>query len=222
MRGAPLEAVRKSLFCPWPSCRLTAEVKLGDRNARTGRRMDTVRLDEYTSERKYADRVRVRSIDISSNDYLVLEHRVRLDDRNSETSKVLMSYPHLPRLRRGLVEIAAWMRRCYTEDGEFVAGMESEAMKIENMHDGAGLVFQPVKVNEQRDDDATWVPGVRMYVNSWEAFSDTTVEMFDAFASFVGGFDLLAFSIAATQIPAIAALISAPNLESAPQPWRKP
>jgi hypothetical protein len=214
-----LDRVSKSLYCPFPSCQLMAEVNFGEKT-QTGRRLETVILKEYNSK-KYEGISRLRSIDLSSRDYLMIIHSVRVDERNTERTKVIMSYPHLPRFKRGLKAILEWILASYDENGEFVGDAEESVMKIENMHGGASLAFQPVLINTSRDDDNEALePGIRMYINSWEIFSDVTIDSFESFVEFVLNFDLHAFSMAATQIPAIVTYLNAPDLRSLEQPRR--
>ena len=234
MSAVPLERVAWELYSPFRAVRVSAEFTFADKNRKTSARMPSLRGRSYTSSR-YSQALEVASLELSSSDFLVLRHRDHdLKVAGNTNGKVILSYPHLPRFVSGLHEVLDALRdNCFDqkEDGTFAltAKGETELIQIEDLHGGASLGFQPVVFERPSDDgEETAVadrpagePGVRMYLNSWDFFSDTRLLEFDSFIRFDERFDLFATARAATAIAAGQGAVTIPNLAPAPQPARQ-
>ena len=235
MSAVPLERVTWELYSPFRAVRASAEFTFADKNRKTSARMPSLRGRSYTSSR-YSQTLEVASVELSSSDYLVLRHRDHdLKITGNTAGKVIMSYPHLPRFIGGLLEVLDALRDgCFEqgEDGTFALTEkgERELIQIEDLHGGASLGFQPVVFDRQADDgEETAVsdrpagePGVRMFLNSWDFFSDARLLEFDSFIRFYERFDLFATARTATAIAAGQGAVTIPSLAPAPQPVRQP
>jgi hypothetical protein len=99
------------------------------------------------------------------------------------------------------------------------------------MFNGATIAFAPTVFSRQREDledgqgDLVGEPGMRMYLNGMDMYSDVTLDEYATFVAFYERFDLFATSRAAIQV-AMIQMGGIPGLTvaktSAPQPTRKP
>ena len=234
MSAVPLERVTWELYSPFRAVRASAEFTFADKHRKTSARMPSLRGRSYTTSR-YSQTLEVASLEVASSDFLVLRHRDHdMKIVGNTAGKVVMSYPHLPRFVGGLHEVLEALRDgCFEqgEDGTFALTEkgERELIQIEDLHGGASLGFQPVVFDRQPDDgEETAVterpagePGVRMFLNSWDFFSDARLLEFDSFIRFYERFDLFATSRTAVTIAAAQGAVTIPSLAPAVQPARQ-
>ena len=237
MSATPLERISWDVYCPFPRVRAQAEFTFAEKSRRSGSRYPKLRGSGYTAKR-YAEAVDVVSLDLGTDDYLVLKHR-DYDYAKGGAGKVVMSYPHLRRFVEGLHTALDVARDgCFEEkDGEFIltakgAGEDSLVI-IEDMHGGASVALQPVIVqrgrpNDDGGEDGTeqlgGEPGMRLYLNGWEVYGDVGLDDYATFVEFYDRFDLFATSRTAVQV-AVTQLGGVPGVTAtkttAPQPVRK-
>jgi hypothetical protein len=236
MSATPLERISWDVYCPFPRVRAQAEFTFAEKSRRSGSRYPKLRGSGYTAKR-YAEAVDVVSLDLGTDDYLVLKHR-DFDFSKGSAGKVVMSYPHLRRFVEGLHEALEMVRDECFEEAENGAYQLTEkgydaSIHVPDLFGGASVAFEPVICEVVVDDDVadgeepdySGEPGMRMYLNGNEMFADVTLDQFATFVQFYERFDLFATSRTAVQI-AVVQMGGIPGVSmtrtAAPQPTRKP
>jgi hypothetical protein len=233
MSAVPLERINWSVYCPFPRIRADAEFAFAEKSRKTSVRYSKLRGRVYTSNR-YNAAMEVATLDIGTDDYLVLKHSDH-DFQKGGPGKVVLSYPHLRRFVEGLQEALEMVRDdCFEEvDGQYQLTDKgaNEICYIHDMFNGATIAFAPTVFSRQREDledgqgDLVGEPGMRMYLNGMDMYSDVTLDEYATFVAFYERFDLFATSRAAIQVGMIQ-MGGIPGLTvaktSAPQPTRKP
>lgn len=172
-------------------------------------------------------------LEVGSSDFLILRHTAYDFKAASSAGKAVLSYPHLPRFLDGLADAVEMLGGGVFERADvgyrLTAKGEQAVVKVEDLYSGASLAFQPlVFIAEAEGDDVTdpvGEPGVRVFVNSWDHFSDCTVDEFAAFVRFYERFDLFETSRDATTLALLqqgGIPTAARPASSAPQPARRP
>jgi hypothetical protein len=234
MSSTPLERISWDVYCPFPRVRAQAEFTFAEKSRRSGARYPKLRGSGYTAKR-YAEAVDVVSLDLGTDDYLVLKHR-DFDFSKGSAGKVVMSYPHLRRFVEGLQEALEMVRdECFEEAGDAYQLTEkglSSSIHVPDLFAGASVAFEPVICEAMVDDDVpdgeepdySGEPGMRMYLNGPDMFADVTLDEFATFVEFYERFDLFATSRTAVQI-AVVQMGGIPGVTmtrtAAPQPTRK-
>ena len=233
----PLEKLKWSLFCPFRGINASAEFTMAEKGYRNSNRFAKIRGNTYTSTR-YSSNIEVGNIDIGSSDYLVFSHKDYEYKKGDSQGKVLISYPHIPRFIDGIADILEEFRDgCFEEreDGFILTKKGEDAVfNIDGLASEAFLAFQPVIFLPTEDDIDTGAiayipealggePGIRMYLNGWDYYADTTLESYVAFIHFYQRFDLFSVAMAAAQIAVThsgGVYNARVSKESAPQPTR--
>lgn len=208
MSETPLERISWSVYCPFPGVRAYAEFAFAERNRRQGTRYPKLRGRTYSSNR-YNSAMEVLNLDLGTDDYLILK---TVNQRGDEPGKVVMSYPHLRRFVEGLQESLEMVRDgCFEEvDGAYQLtkrGLDAVVV-VHDLFGGSSIAFQPTIFTRQAEEDVqdgeeidlAGIPGMRMYLNSDDVYSDVTLDDYATFVQFYERFDLFATSRAAVQV----------------------
>jgi hypothetical protein len=172
--------------------------------------VSSIRVRSYTAQ-KYEPPTPVYVLDVSSKDFLILLHSDAKRGTGS-AGKTVMSYPHLPRFVAGLESALEMLRDgCFAPAGDNSLRLtekgESAVCKTEDLYAGASLGFAPIVIPPREDGAAEGIgeAGIRIFINSWDFYSDASVEDFAAFVAFYVRFDLFATSRSAIILAAQAA-----------------
>lgn len=212
MSMTPLERITWSLFCPFPRVRAQAEFTFAEKSRGSGTRYPKLRGGSYTAKR-YSEAVDVTYLDLGTDDYFILKHNDFDFKKGTSEGKVVMSYPHLRRFVEGLEDMLDVARDgCFEEvDGAYqLTARGAEAVvHVTDMFNGASVAFSPIVFTFQPEDEAgeeadfAGEPGVRMFLNSPDMYSDVTLDEFATFVQFCERFDLFATARSAVQVAAI-------------------
>ncbi len=234
MSNTPLERISWAVYCPFPGIRAYAEFSFAERGRRNGTRYSKLKGRTYTAAR-YDAPTEVLTIDLGTDDYLIFRH---VDQKGDDPGKVVMSYPHIRRFVEGMQEALEMVRDgCFEEiNGAFQLTEKGRdaILVVDDMFKGAQLAFQPTVFTRIPDDELedgqeemnlAGEPGMRLYLNSNDVWSEITLDDFATFVQFYERFDLFATSRAAVQV-AVTQLGGVPGVSltrtAAPQPTRRP
>jgi hypothetical protein len=234
MSQTPLERISWAVYCPFPGIRAYAEFSFAERGRKNGARYSKLKGRTYSAAR-YETPVEVLTVDVGTDDYLIFRH---VDQKGDGPGKVVMSYPHLRRFVEGMQEALEMVRDdCFEEaDGAYQLTQKGREaiLVVEDMFKGAQIAFQPTVFTRVPDDELedgqgdfnlAGEPGMRIYLDSNDVWSEITLDEFATFVQFYERFDLFATSRAAVQV-AMAQLGGVPGVTltktPAPQPTRRP
>jgi hypothetical protein len=227
MSTLPLDKISWDLFCPFPKVRATAEFTFSSKKYNSSERLPRIYSRPYKSA-KY-NGMELNSINIGTDAYITFTHFDRDYTAKSPYGKVTMTYLHLPTFLDGLDTTLSMVQDgCYEqkENGFILTPKGYDAVNIiENFIGAASLAFQPILLdngNEHEPDDETGMPGIRIYLNGWEFFSDISLIDFSSFIMFYKQFNLFNLSVSAAQIAALQPNSNlSVNRTSATSPMRK-
>ena len=234
MSQTPLERISWAVYCPFPGVKAYAEFSFAERGRKNGARYSKLKGRTYNASR-YDSPIEVLTVDIGTDDYLILRH---VDQKGEEPGKVVMSYPHLRRFVEGMQEALEMVRDgCFEEaDGAYQLTQKGRdaILLVEDMFKGAQIAFQPTVFTRVPDEELedgqeqynlAGEPGMRMYLDSNDVWSEITLDEFATFVQFYERFDLFATSRSAIQV-AVTQLGGIPGVTmsktAAPMPTRRP
>ena len=178
MSATPLERISWDVYCPFPRVRAQAEFTFAEKSRRSGSRYPKLRGSGYTAKR-YAEAVDVVSLDLGTDDYLVLKHR-DYDYAKGGAGKVVRSYPHLRRFVEGLHEALEMVRDECFEEAENGAYQLTEkgydaSIHVPDLFGGASVAFEPVICEVVVDDDVAVFGSSNMDMRSFSLNMEVSV-----------------------------------------------
>ena len=173
------------------------------------------------------------SLEISCDAYVVMKHADFNPKSKDGHGKTVISYPHMPRFLTGLEDAVAMMTpECFRNvtDSLYLLSKfgESVFIKVSDLVGTSSIAFQPTVIYpyyvEGEEEPPGGVPGVRVYINGWDHYSEVTTDAFISFVHFYQRFDLFATSLAAANVGVahLGGIPGAAPRTAAPQPVRRP
>ena len=102
MDNIPVEYINKTIYNITRNFKLKHQVKFGSKN-QNDERINSLYISNYTSK-QYKTDMELLSVNIDTNDYLILEYRENKDNNIS----IFISYPHLFSVKRILRNAVKW------------------------------------------------------------------------------------------------------------------
>jgi hypothetical protein len=229
--AAALERITWSLYCPFPKVAAAAEFSFAEKGRSNGQRYPKLKGSTYQSNR-YEAPIDAMSLDLGTDDFLTF--RVVNFEQGAERIQVMMGYSHVFRFVEGLQDALEMVRDgCFEESADGYVLTEKgkqDALIVDDLIGVGFLAFAPtVFVRSERDLEgdgeapmaAAGEPGMRMYIKSWDYYSDVRLSDYTAFVEFFMRFDLFATSRAAVQV-AVAQMGGVPGVMRSRAPAEMP
>lgn len=204
------DKIIKEIFKPCKGLSLKHQVSFG--NKRTdGKRAGEVNLYEYSTQ-KYTDVKKLRSIYVSSSDYLILEGTKKTNKTDSSVS-VCLSYPHLEQFKHTVDFAKSWFLA--DEYDELFVEVEDELIlnsKFSNLYSFTNktiekreIFFKPAIIETETE----LLEGVILILDEEYSVYLTVDELF-SFSYIINRFDLYQSSI---QLSTYAYVVTHTNIE---------
>jgi len=184
-----VEKITRTIFNPARNLSIKHQVTFGQKDLNTHKRKGELFKYDYSSE-KYIDTSSLSSLILQTSDFIFLEKTSY--DKEVETERIFLSYPHLFKLKKGLKNALKWFYSSDYEklflykDNEIIFNSEfnDESVIIDNLIGRKNIILYPHIIEYENIQSEGVLMGFNQYENMIEMSVDQLEAMYDFFTTF--------------------------------------